>query len=58
MSDFKSSESRVGSPEIVIDKPSIPFSSFKPSKSNVKELKDGSLLIRLAPGEVRSFPKL
>ncbi|TVY57268.1 Polynucleotide 5'-hydroxyl-kinase GRC3, partial [Lachnellula suecica] len=46
-----SSKSRAGSPDILVARPSIPLSSFKPNKSNAKELKDGTILLRLAPGE-------
>lgn len=48
-----SNESRVVSPEPPVPRPSIVFSTFKPSSKNVKELKDGTLALKLEPGEVR-----
>jgi hypothetical protein len=36
-----------------VERPSITLSSFKPSKDTVRTLRDGTLSIRLAPGEVR-----
>ena len=46
------SESRAQSPEILVERPSITLSSFKPSKDTVRTLGDETLSIRLAPGEV------
>ncbi|TVY55558.1 Polynucleotide 5'-hydroxyl-kinase GRC3 [Lachnellula cervina] len=48
---LSSTGSRAGSPEVVLERPSIPLSSFKPNKNNAKELKDGTVLLSLAPGE-------
>jgi hypothetical protein len=47
--------SRAESPEPVerlSSIPSIGLSNFKPSQDNIKELKDGTLALRLVPGEV------
>jgi hypothetical protein len=38
-----------------LEPPSINLTSFKPGKDNVRELGDGILTIRLAPGEVSDF---
>ncbi|KAE9369520.1 hypothetical protein N431DRAFT_345755 [Stipitochalara longipes BDJ] len=44
-------ESRAESPEIPAERPSINLSSFKPSKDTIREVGDGSVSVRLAPGE-------
>ncbi|CZR57485.1 related to GRC3 Protein required for cell growth and possibly involved in rRNA processing [Phialocephala subalpina] len=44
-------ESRVVSPEIQVDRPPLALSSFRPNKSNFGELGNGTLRIKLAPGE-------
>lgn len=41
--------------EIPADKPPPALSSLKPSKSNLTELSNGALHVRLAPGEVLCF---
>ncbi|CAG8961297.1 hypothetical protein HYFRA_00013758 [Hymenoscyphus fraxineus] len=46
-----SSDSGDEPPEIPVNRPSVALSTFKPSKENVKELKNGGLLVRLSPGE-------
>ncbi|TVY46875.1 Polynucleotide 5'-hydroxyl-kinase [Lachnellula occidentalis] len=48
---LSSTGSRAESPEAVLERPSIPLSSFKPNKNNVKELKNNTVLLSLAPGE-------
>lgn len=35
-----------------MERPSIVLSSFKPGKDTIKEVGDGTLSVRLAPGEV------
>jgi polynucleotide 5'-hydroxyl-kinase GRC3/NOL9 len=35
-----------------VERPSITLSSVKPSKDTIRELEDGTLCIRVAPGEV------
>lgn len=45
-------ESRAASPELPVPRPSIIFSTLRPSKETIRELTDGSLLLKLAPGEV------
>jgi len=52
MLTFPRSELRADSPEIAAETPSINLSSFKPCKDTIRELGDGILSIRLAPGEV------
>ena len=48
--------SRTDSPELSYHRqPSLVLSNFKPSKDNVTELKDGTLSLRLIPGEVSSL---
>jgi len=44
--------SRAESPEIQIERPTIQFSSFKPSEANIKDLGHGNIKVTLAPGEV------
>ena len=51
-SDESSSKPRAESPEVLLETPSIILSSFKPDKANTRELQDGTLSIKLAPGEV------
>ncbi|KAG4437001.1 hypothetical protein IFR05_007505 [Cadophora sp. M221] len=46
-----SSESRTGSPEVLPPRPAISLSSFKPTKSNMKDLRAGAVRVKLAPGE-------
>ncbi|CZT49916.1 related to GRC3 Protein required for cell growth and possibly involved in rRNA processing [Rhynchosporium secalis] len=50
-SQLNSAQSREESPELVLQRPTIALSSFKPTISNLKDLGASSLRIRLAPGE-------
>ncbi|EKD15047.1 uncharacterized protein L3040_003753 [Drepanopeziza brunnea f. sp. 'multigermtubi'] len=47
----KNFESRAKSPDILPEKPSVPLSSYRPSKSNTRDVGGGTLRLRLAPGE-------
>lgn len=51
-------ESRAVSPELSVLRPSIVFSTLKPSSKTVKELKDGTLALKLEPGEVSGWYRL
>ncbi|KAL5323330.1 hypothetical protein ACEPPN_007864 [Leptodophora sp. 'Broadleaf-Isolate-01'] len=44
-------ESCGGSPEVLPPRPAISLSSFKPAKSNLKDLGAGAIRVKLAPGE-------
>jgi len=48
-----SSLSRVASPDLVtIERSTLTFSTFTPNESNTKELQNGTIALRLSPGEV------
>jgi len=50
-----SSISRAASPETVtVERSTLTFSTFVPNGNNIKELKNGTIALRLAPGEVIS----
>ncbi|RFU30861.1 hypothetical protein B7463_g5506, partial [Scytalidium lignicola] len=44
-------ESRAGSSAATSEKAPIPFSTYIPNKKNLKDLRNGDLLLRIAPGE-------
>ncbi|KAH6682878.1 hypothetical protein B0J14DRAFT_574535 [Halenospora varia] len=46
-----SSQSREASPEILVNRLSVALSNFKPSRENVRQVKDGVLALKLVPGE-------
>ncbi|KAH8687447.1 hypothetical protein BGZ60DRAFT_425347 [Tricladium varicosporioides] len=45
------SQSREASPEVLVNRHPVVLSSFKPSKENVKQIKEGVLAFKLVPGE-------
>ena len=45
-------ESRAGSSDVLLRRPAVSFSSFKPTKGNVKDIGASSFRLKLAPGEV------
>lgn len=47
-------QSRAESLELLLEAPAIVLSTFKPSKANVKGGQNGSLILKIAPGEVIS----
>ena len=49
---IRSPVSRAKSPEVLLERPLFTLSTFKPSKDNVKVLKNGSLSLKIAPSEV------
>jgi len=44
-------ESRAGSSDVLLRRPAVSFSSFKPTKGNVKDIGASSFRLKLAPGE-------
>lgn len=46
---------RISSPGTLLERPPQLLSTFRPSRENVKTLKDGAISVRLLAGEVSSM---